>query len=96
MSMGEKLMEFLARSKAAGHAGLGMGKAGIGAAKEVPGMIRRNPIASALGAGAGGSVIGAAGGHMIGGDDEPEELDMPQDDKDIMLRKFLAMHGGGM
>jgi len=109
MSMGEKLMEFLARSKALGHGavdvGRHMGEAGrhIGefggkqgrdaihaagaVAEEIPGMIRRNPLKSAAGAGVGGAGLGAA---MSGdGMDEDEA-------KDLMLQKFLAMHGGGV
>lgn len=91
MSMGEKLMEFLARSKAAGSAGMGV-------AREVPGMIRANPLKSAAGSGALGTGAGLMGGAMGGGGDDMEEdpamLDEEQAEKDMMLKKFLAMHGG--
>jgi len=88
MSMGEKLMEFLARSKAMGHAGADV-------AQEVPGMIRGNPLKSAAGSAALGAGAGLAGGAMMGGGEEPDgDEDEAQLEKDMMLRKFLAMHGG--
>ena len=93
MSMGEKLMEFLARSKAAGGAG-------VGVARELPGMIRANPLKSAAGSGALGAGAGLMGGAMGGGggdddmDEDPAMLDEEQAEKDMMLKKFLAMHGG--
>ena len=91
MSMGEKLMEFLARSKAAGHAGMGV-------AGEVPSMIRGNPLKSAAGSAAIGAGAGLAGGAMMdGGGDEEEMYEDPRmedEEKQMMLRKFLAMHGG--
>lgn len=90
--MGEKLMEFLARSKAAGGAG-------VGVARELPGMIRANPLKSAAGSGALGAGAGLMGGAMGGGGDDdmgedPAMLDEEQAEKDMMLKKFLAMHGG--
>jgi hypothetical protein len=91
MSMGEKLMEFLARSKQAAHTGAELGQLGYSAARtsaeHLPGMISRNPIKSVAGAGVGGAGLGAV---MRGGGMDEDEA------KDLMLQKFLAMHGGGV